>query len=95
MPRSILSWWGVWDEIHAVSRPSSPNWAAEERGSIGQAEMRWEMTRPFTRTSLDASSCGSGFSGGTCRQMFVPTSGNRSTSSLAASTASVTAGSGS
>ena len=27
-PRTILSWWGVWDEIHIVSRPSSPNWAA-------------------------------------------------------------------
>src|SRR6185437_15314801 len=73
-PRYALSWWGVWDEIHIVRRPSSPNWAAEERGSIGRAAIRWLIKRPLTRTSLDSSRFGSAPSAGRWKQMFVPTS---------------------
>ena len=40
-PRTILSWWGVCELIHSVSRPSSPHCAALERGSIGHAASRW------------------------------------------------------
>ena len=74
IPSTILSWCGVWDEIHRVSRPSSPNWALDDRGSIGRPFRRWLINCPVTTTSLEANSSGSG-SSGRRKQMLVPTSG--------------------
>ena len=94
-PSTILSWWGVCELIHSVNRPSSPHCAALDLGSIGHAARRWLMTLPLTTTSLESNRFGSGFSGGFLRAVLVPTAGNSSTSSRAASSGSVTAGSGS
>ena len=74
-PRTILSWCGVCELIHSVSRPSSPHCAALERGSIGHAASRWLTTLPLTTTSEDANRSGSVFWGGTWMQTFVPTPG--------------------
>ena len=96
MPASTMrSWCGVWVESQAVSRPSGPSSAADERGSSGHGAMRWLSTVPDTTTSQPSNSCSSWSGEPVWAATFVPASGKSSTSSFAASSGLTTAGSGS
>ncbi len=72
--RPIRSWCGVCVESQIVSRPSSPGWASDERGSSGLAASRWLTSVPSTTTSQPSNRSGSA-ADGTFRHVFVPISG--------------------
>ena len=92
--RLARSRWGAWVDAQKVSRPSSLQAAAAQRGSIGQAARRGWAMDSSTTTSQSSNSPGSS-PASSRMQVFVPASGKSRTWSVAASHGETTASSGS